>query len=309
MFRKLFPLIGILILAVALAACGASTAQGTAADAPHAAQSGAAMEHEAHGQEGEHAEGHGQDGEHAEEHDQEGEHAEEHGQDGAHHGGQEGGHHDGHGMMVTPEGTITDAEAADLLHMREEEKLARDVYLALYDKWQLPVFQHIARAEQKHMDAIGNLITGFGLEDPVAQTQDQRGVFVNADLQDLYNQLVAQGSASEVDALKVGATIEDLDIKDLDDALARTENDSVATVFQNLKRGSEAHMRAFVSNLRARGADYSPQYISAEAFQQILEGSRGHGQGAGGGHGCGNGGNAEGHGHGHGAQETPTAQP
>ncbi len=301
MFRKLFPLIGILILAVALAACGASTAQGSAADAPHAAQSGAAMEHEAHGQEGEHAEDHGQDDEHAEEHDQDGEHAEEHGQEGEHPGGQ--------GVMVTPEGTITDTEAADLLHMREEEKLARDVYLALYDKWQLPVFQNIARAEQMHMDAIGNLIAGFGLDDPVAQTQDQRGVFVNADLQNLYNQLVSQGSASEVDALKVGATIEDLDIKDLDDALARTENDSVVTVFQNLKRGSEAHMRAFVSNLRARGADYSPQYISAEAFQQILEGSMGHGQGAAGGQGCGNGGNAEGHGHGHGAQETPTAQP
>ena len=36
------------------------------------------------------------------------------------------------------------AEVEALQYMREEEKLARDVYLALYEEWQLPIFQTIA---------------------------------------------------------------------------------------------------------------------------------------------------------------------
>ncbi len=180
-------------------------------------------------------------------------------------------------------------EVADLLHMREEEKLARDVYLALYDKWGLRVFQNIARAEQIHMDAVGDLLKTYGIPDPVAKTKDARGVFESPKLQDLYKQLVAQGSASEIDALKVGATIEDLDIKDLNEAISRTTHSDIRQVYENLKRGSENHMRAFMSNLRARGADYTPQYISEAEFQQILQGSNGRGQGHGQGHGQGRG--------------------
>ena len=214
-------------------------------------------------------------------------------------------------------------EVADLLHMREEEKLARDVYLALYDKWGSRVFQNIARAEQVHMDAVGALLQTYGIEDPVAKTGDARGVFVNPDLQALYEQLVSQGSTSLVDALTVGATIEDLDIKDLNEAMARTTHDDIRQVYENLKMGSENHMRAFVSNLRAQGADYTPQYISMEEFQKILETAPGqghgsdhdrghhpgHGQGHGPGEGCGG---ERGDKHGQGGppwRGTPTSRP
>ncbi len=170
-----------------------------------------------------------------------------------------------------PESTVlSPEEQADLLHMREEEKLARDVYLTLYEKWQLPVFQNIARSEQTHMDAVAALLPAYGLEDPVAQTGDERGVFTDPDLQALYDQLVEQGSASIVDALTVGATIEDLDIKDLNEALGRTDQEDIRLVYENLKKGSENHMRAFVSNLQSRGADYTPQYISEAEYQAIV---------------------------------------
>ncbi len=185
---------------------------------------------------------------------------------------------------------LTTEEVADLLHMREEEKLARDVYLTLYDKWGAQVFQNIAGAEQTHMDAVKTLLTTYGIADPVAQTQDQRGVFTDPKLQALYDQLVSKGSASLVDALTVGATIEDLDIKDLNDAMARTDKTDIRSVYENLKMGSESHMRAFVSNLRAQGADYTPQYITEEEFQQILQGSSGRGQGQGNGQGPASGG-------------------
>ena len=39
---------------------------------------------------------------------------------------------------------LTDDEAAALAYLREEEKLARDVYLTLADTWQLPIFANIA---------------------------------------------------------------------------------------------------------------------------------------------------------------------
>jgi len=194
--------------------------------------------------------------------------------------GQRGDNGEEHGMYdVTnmPAQPLSDAEKADLLHMREEEKLARDVYTTLYEKWDEPVFDNISHAEQMHMDAIGTLLDKYDLSDPVAQTNDQVGVFTDEKLQDLYNQLVAQGSESVESAFKVGATIEDLDIKDLDDALARTDNDDLKVVFTRLEEGSEHHMRAFVSNLQRVGSDYQPQYITQEQFDEILSGSNGHG--------------------------------
>ncbi len=172
-------------------------------------------------------------------------------------------------------------EVTDLLHMREEEKLARDVYLALFDKWGTRVFQNIAMSEQKHMEAIGSLLKTYGIDDPVMKTGDARGIFVNPNIQSLYNKLVTKGSNSLVDALTVGATIEDLDIKDLNEAITHTTHNDIRQVYENLKMGSKNHMRAFVSNLRALGADYEPQYISTEEFQKILTALSGNGKGCG----------------------------
>ncbi|NCB02187.1 MAG: DUF2202 domain-containing protein, partial [Spirochaetia bacterium] len=58
-----------------------------------------------------------------------------------------------------------------ILLMREEEKLARDVYLTLYEKWNLRTFSNIARAEQKHMDAVAYLLSTKGIEDPVKEAK------------------------------------------------------------------------------------------------------------------------------------------
>jgi len=167
-----------------------------------------------------------------------------------------------------PKEELNDAEIEDLMHMREEEKLARDVYLTLYNKWHLKIFNNIAKSEQKHMDAIKRLIEKYSLQDPVKS--DSIGSFTNPKMAQLYNQLVAKGSKSVVDALKVGATIEDLDIKDLEDAISRTDNRDISMVYNNLKRGSENHLRAFVRFLRRYGSDYEPQYISYEYFEEII---------------------------------------
>jgi hypothetical protein len=159
-------------------------------------------------------------------------------------------------------------EQSDLIYMREEEKLARDVYRAMDSLWGLRAFRNISYAEQRHMDALLGLLERHGIADPVGDRPD--GEFDNTELQDLFNQLVAQGSDSLNAALIVGATIEDLDIHDLDQALTRTDNQDIQIVYQNLRKGSRNHLRAFNSLLEANGVTYTPQFISQIEFDEIV---------------------------------------
>ena len=171
-------------------------------------------------------------------------------------------------IASVPAGDLTAAEVEGLLYMREEEKLARDVYLALYDTWQQPTFQNIASAEQTHMDAIETLLERYDLDDPTAGKD--YGEFTNPDLQSLYDQLAAEGNQSLEAALRVGAAIEEIDILDLEKHLTETEREDIQLVYENLLRGSRNHLRAFVSTLQRQGATYEPQYMSLAAYDAIL---------------------------------------
>ena len=171
----------------------------------------------------------------------------------------DGGGSSGCACTAPTGGTLTAQEESDLLFMREEEKLARDVYLTLYDTWGLPLFQNIAGSEQSHMNSVLALLDNYGLADPVGI--NPQGVFVNPELQALYDQLVAQGSQSLDAALRVGALIEEIDIADLDTALTTTVQADVNQVFQQLRAGSTNHLRAFVSTLAQQsGATYRSGY-------------------------------------------------
>lgn len=173
-------------------------------------------------------------------------------------------------ISTLPKEPLSVREKKDLLFMREEEKLARDVYQSLYEMWNMPVFRNIAKSEQRHMDMIKLLIDKYGLEDPVEITADKRGVFKNKRLQSLYRKLVKKGSKSLIDALEVGATIEDLDIKDLHKALKDTDNQDIRAVYQNLMKGSRNHMRAFTRILNRYGIEYKPKYISDKEYLSII---------------------------------------
>ena len=163
-------------------------------------------------------------------------------------------------------------EELSLIRMREEEKLARDVYAALYDIWQKPVFRNISQSEQRHMNAVKVLIDKYELIDPVSDST--MGVFTDPEFSGLYESLVEQGSASLVDALIVGATIEDLDIKDLRDFLAQTDNEDITAVYENLLRGSRNHLRAFTYLLSLTGETYEAQYITQEELEAIITSPR-----------------------------------
>ena len=166
--------------------------------------------------------------------------------------------------------TLSSGEIDGLTFMREEEKLARDVYLTLAEKWQLPIFSNIAGAEQRHMDALQMVFTTYDSEINDPGFDNTIGNFANTELADLYTELVALGSTSLVDALVVGATIEDLDLKDLEIRLTTTANDHVKLVYNNLAKGSRNHLRAFMRALTAQGGTYSPDHIDQETFDAIL---------------------------------------
>lgn len=137
---------------------------------------------------------------------------------------------------------LTELEEQNILYMREEEKLARDVYLVMYDLWGANIFANISDSEQRHMDAIKNLITRYDLTDPVV---DKIGEFTNPDLKELYDDLIEAGEVSLDEALKVGVAIEELDIADLEQALTETDKRNIERVFQNLLNGSNNHLDAF----------------------------------------------------------------
>jgi hypothetical protein len=154
--------------------------------------------------------------------------------------------------------------------MREEEKLARDVYLYLYEIHPLRPFLNISKSEQAHMDAIKYLIDTYELVDPVGDNPP--GVFMNEDLQELYDKLIEEGSKSREEALKVGALIEEVDIIDLQTELEETaKNEDVIRVFNNLCSASENHLRAFVRVLALYDVDYEPVLLDREEFDRILE--------------------------------------
>ena len=163
---------------------------------------------------------------------------------------------------------LSPQEQADLLYMREEEKLARDVYLTLSAQWKTPVFSNIASSEQNHMDAVLTLLQRYKVADPVAGMGV--GEFATEHFQTLYNDLVARGSQSLIDALKVGCTIEEIDIIDLWNCMAVTTHKDVLNVYQNLEAASENHLRAFVGQLASGGVTYEPQYLSDEQYQAII---------------------------------------
>ena len=167
-----------------------------------------------------------------------------------------------------PSENLSDAELAAIIFMREEEKLARDVYLDMYDIWGTQIFTNIADSEQTHTDAVLRLIQKYNLADPAADTL--RGEFINATLLGLYDLLFAQGSASLIDALIVGATIEDLDIYDLQRQLVDVDNQDVTVVFENLLTGSRNHLRAFYARLDAMNITYTPIYISQLEYDEIV---------------------------------------
>jgi len=170
---------------------------------------------------------------------------------------------------VTPTTPLTDSDKKALLFMLEEEKLARDTYTYLWEVWQINLFTNIKSSEQSHMDAIAQVLTSYGIQYTILPA----GQFADSLLLNFYNQFITSGSINSSNALQIGATIEDLDISDLEKYTAQTTNETVINVFNSLECGSRNHLRSFVSAIVSAGGSYAPQFISQDYFNEIISSS------------------------------------
>ena len=148
---------------------------------------------------------------------------------------------------VVDKGIATaDATEEQLVYLIEEEKLAHDVYSAMFDLWGSRVFGNILNSEETHQSQVLTVMNTRDITDP---RSSKVGVFQNAELQSLYNELIAKGSKSAVDAYEVGVAIEELDIDDITKMLATAKDADVIAMMENLRKGSENHLRAFNNQL------------------------------------------------------------
>ena len=164
-------------------------------------------------------------------------------------------------------GTLSEDEILGLMEMREEEKLARQVYIYFFDMYNYRIFNNISKSEDAHTSAILHLINGYGLEDPTPESDTE---FFNPLFNELYAQLTEKGSENLVEALKTGAFIEEYDIADLRRLLSETQNEDVKRVYGNLLRGSQFHLRAFSNVLKLKGESYQPTILTNEEYFEIL---------------------------------------
>lgn len=165
---------------------------------------------------------------------------------------------------------LTQHEINSLNQLREEELLAHDVYSFLSELYDVPVFRNIAKSEMVHTTMVKELIDKYELEDPAADHKP--GVFKDAGIQDLYDDLTEKGKVSYKEAVVVGLTIEDLDIADLEMAMeTEVDNEDIVEVYNFLLMGSKHHMNAFYFHAKSNNIEYIPQFISQEYFLEIVK--------------------------------------
>ncbi|MET0065001.1 MAG: DUF2202 domain-containing protein [Candidatus Thiodiazotropha sp.] len=184
-------------------------------------------------------------------------------------------------------------EETHLVFMREEEKLARDVYTTLGMMYpDSSVFGRIDDSEQRHTDAVREMLANYGVADP--STNDNTGVFTGEEygayFQDKYDALINQAASGELSALYVGALIEELDMLDIrrcpevilsqDNDIDRedqcgldyTDEPDIQRLYESLLEGSENHLRGYVAAIETiigEGA-YVPQLLDAVTFEVIV---------------------------------------
>lgn len=155
-------------------------------------------------------------------------------------------------------------------YMLEEERMAMEVYQVFFDKWGHQIFQNISQAEERHFEIMQELLVEQNPEMEATIDDWEAGVYENDVLQNLYNDLVKRGSVSLLDALKVGAEIEELNITDLNININQSESQTAIATYQSLLNASHKHLRAFVKNIEKSGVSYEPVLLDEEEYHSIV---------------------------------------
>ena len=174
-----------------------------------------------------------------------------------------------------------------LAYMGNEERLAYDVYMNLYDYYQksgveIKQFYNIStRSEVKHIATVQDLVKRYNLKatdftdvnESVVNSNNMSaenmpsGVYDIAKIQELYDTLYALGQNSQESALKVGCMVEVTDINDLDEYIKQAQDSNASDVeeaFNFLRKGSYNHYWAFDSALKNLGVTNGCYYEGDE---------------------------------------------
>ncbi|MEW6290540.1 MAG: DUF2202 domain-containing protein [Thermodesulfobacteriota bacterium] len=195
-------------------------------------------------------------------------------------------------------GTLDIGEETHLIFMREEEKLARDVYMTLGELYpDDATFTNIGDdSEQTHTDTVRDMLAIYGIADPNPDANilpASIGVFTGEEygwyFTEKFELLVNWGSQSQLDAWYVGAFIEELDMIDIigcpkiivetdngidagECGMDYTDEAQLKTMYGHLVDGSENHLRAFVKNIEnvIGEGNYVAQVLTQEQVDAIL---------------------------------------
>ncbi|MCB0579424.1 MAG: DUF2202 domain-containing protein [Phaeodactylibacter sp.] len=181
-------------------------------------------------------------------------------------------------QALQAQSNLSKADQKTLIFMAEEEKMARDFYQAMEAKWEAKVFNHIVGAEQRHLGRTEELAASLDVKLPKGMVDGEAGKYRNNDIQQLYDELAALGSQSLEGALRAGARLEEINIRDLKMALETTTDGTARGTYRSLLEASGNHLRAFNKNLAAQGITYSPVLLPQADFDAIVD-SGGNGQG------------------------------
>ncbi len=203
--------------------------------------------------------------------------------------------------------TLTQEQIYEIAFMWNEEKMAHDLYLNLYnlyanDAAAQPLYNIATRSEVQHMNAVDGLLQKYDLDatnvdgdfagpyDATKLAALGSGEFSLDEIQSLYDQLYAKGSQSLQDALEVGCIVEVTDVNDLNLALEIAgDKQDLVNVFTFLRNGSYNHYWAFDRALKNLGVTEGCCSLGEEYCKTPEEFPSNNGaQGGGMGHGHGN---------------------
>lgn len=185
-----------------------------------------------------------------------------------------------------PISELNDETKNTLAYMWNEERLAYDMYSALYLLYpQQNSFVNIAtKSEVKHVELVRSLLERYdinitNISDANSTYSDDQvdafeaGTYSVDAIQNLYDTLYTEGTSSVQDALEVGCQIEVLDVNDLDLKIQTAQangSEDVVAVFEILRKGSYVHYWAYDKGLKAIGVTEGCGVLGAE-YTKTLE--------------------------------------
>ncbi len=153
-----------------------------------------------------------------------------------------------------------------LYAVREDEKLARDVYTQFLTKFNLKTFSNIAKAEATHISAVEKLFYFYSIAYPAVGPV---GEFNDSSRKAYYDNLINRGTTA-LEAFKATAYLEEKDIADYTTVLVNIQNPNIKMVIENLIKGSMNHLKASVRQIEVLGGTYTPSFLTQEKYNEIL---------------------------------------